>query len=121
MQSPGHEQRCNNTTEMYIVRCACLACIHSTEWPCRYRADHALVSPESRVWLGNPTWPGCKTSHIVSLGSGAHFSMLLVRMQVGSRSFELKGLCFCDGAFDTGRICYTVAMQRRFKHTTVLR
>jgi hypothetical protein len=48
----------------------------------RYRTDHALITPESRVWLPNPAWPSCKTSHLISPATGAHFSMFLARMEV---------------------------------------
>ena len=48
----------------------------------RYLIDHALITPESRVWLPNPTWPSCKTSHLITPASGAHFSMFLARIEV---------------------------------------
>lgn len=46
-----------------------------------YQANYALVTPESRVWLPNEDWPGCKTSHIISRATPAHFSMFLVEMK----------------------------------------
>ena len=46
-----------------------------------YKANYALVTPESRVWLPHDDWPGCKTSHVISRATPAHFSMFFVDMK----------------------------------------
>lgn len=48
-----------------------------------YKPNYALVTPESRVWLGNPLWQRGSTSHIISKASGAHFSMYFLKLQNG--------------------------------------
>jgi len=51
-----------------------------------YERDHALITPESRVWAGFPGWQNATTAHLITPASGAHFSMYLVNMQAGGRS-----------------------------------
>lgn len=47
-----------------------------------YKRNYALVTPESRVWAGNPKWPSSLTSHVISPATSpaTHFSMFLVDM-----------------------------------------
>ncbi|KAJ9510043.1 hypothetical protein QJQ45_011736 [Haematococcus lacustris] len=46
-----------------------------------YQRDHALITPESRVWSPHPGWTNSLTSHLMSPASGASFSMFLAVMQ----------------------------------------
>lgn len=49
-----------------------------------YAADHALVTPESRVFAGLPEWKRSLTAHVVSRAKGANFAMYLADMQANS-------------------------------------
>ncbi|KAL0051945.1 hypothetical protein WJX82_005133 [Trebouxia sp. C0006] len=49
-----------------------------------YAADHALVTPESRVFAGMPGWTNALTAHLVSRAKGANFVMFLADMQANS-------------------------------------
>lgn len=42
-----------------------------------YSSHHALIAPESRVFVPQPGWTNVMTAHLVSSGMGAHFSMYL--------------------------------------------
>ncbi|GMH35662.1 hypothetical protein BSKO_03530 [Bryopsis sp. KO-2023] len=48
-----------------------------------YYPDHALVTPESRVWTTLHGWTKGETAHIISRASGAGFSMYLAKLQSG--------------------------------------
>ena len=47
--------------------------------------DHALITPESRVWSGTPGWKKTNTAHLItpSFPMAAEFTMYLVDMQEG--------------------------------------
>lgn len=49
-----------------------------------YASDHALVTPESRVFAGMHGWNNAVTAHLVSRARGAHFSMYLADMKAKS-------------------------------------
>jgi len=51
-----------------------------------YNRDHALITPESRVWAGYPGWTNTLTAHLISPGSGAHFTMYIANMAPESSS-----------------------------------
>ena len=50
-----------------------------------FERDHALITPESRVWSSIPGWTGASTAHLVTpaFPMGAEFSMYLVQMKPG--------------------------------------
>lgn len=54
--------------------------------------DHALITPESRVWSGTPGWTGTQTAHLVSpaFPMGAEFTMYLATMQNGVFQSDVK-------------------------------
>ncbi len=51
-----------------------------------FERDHALITPESRVWSGTPGWANTLTAHLISpaFPMGAEFAMYLVDMQEGN-------------------------------------
>ncbi|GAX83252.1 hypothetical protein CEUSTIGMA_g10678.t1 [Chlamydomonas eustigma] len=49
-----------------------------------YYRDHALITPESRVWAGQPGWTNTVTSHLISPASGANFAMYLADLKTES-------------------------------------
>mmetsp|Transcript_64 Transcript_64/g.177 ORF Transcript_64/g.177 Transcript_64/m.177 type:complete len:300 (-) Transcript_64:234-1133(-) len=51
-----------------------------------YERDHALITPESRVWAGFPGWKNAVTAHLITPASGAHFVMYLVNMSPAASS-----------------------------------
>lgn len=60
-----------------------------------FKANYALVTPESRVWLPHEDWPGCKTSHVISRATPAHFSMFLVDMKACALACSLLRTSAC--------------------------
>ena len=54
----------------------------------RNEADHAVITPESRVWCGLPGWdPTCSGAYLASPQmNGALFTMCLVKMPDGARA-----------------------------------
>uniref|UniRef100_A0A7S3R5D7 Cupin type-2 domain-containing protein n=2 Tax=Dunaliella tertiolecta TaxID=3047 RepID=A0A7S3R5D7_DUNTE len=51
-----------------------------------YSPDHALITPESRVWAGQPGWKNALTAHLISPASGASFSMFMAHMKPDSEA-----------------------------------
>jgi len=51
-----------------------------------YARDHALITPESRVWQGFPGWHNALTAHLISPANGAAFTMYLANLQPGGKS-----------------------------------
>ena len=50
-----------------------------------FERDHALITPESRVWSGTPGWKKSNTAHLVTpnFPMGAEFTMYLADMKAG--------------------------------------
>ncbi|KAK9790343.1 hypothetical protein WJX73_006610 [Symbiochloris irregularis] len=49
-----------------------------------YQRDHALITPESRVFASMPGWKNALTAHLISPATGSKFSMYLVDMKASS-------------------------------------
>ncbi|BDA47841.1 (S)-ureidoglycine aminohydrolase [Coccomyxa sp. Obi] len=60
-----------------------------------YARDHALITPESRVWAGQPNWVNATTAHLISptAATGANFVMFLAKLgPEGSAGPPPKGI-----------------------------
>lgn len=54
-----------------------------------YKRDHALITPESRVWAAQPGWKNSLTTHLITPAGhhvGANFAMLLADMKAGGEA-----------------------------------
>ncbi|WIA10945.1 hypothetical protein OEZ85_011108 [Tetradesmus obliquus] len=55
-----------------------------------YAEDHALLTPESRVWAPNTYgWHNSMTAHLITPAKGPHFTMYLVQMKQDSKASQL--------------------------------
>jgi len=51
-----------------------------------YYRDHAVITPESRVWAGQPGWKNALTTHLVARASGANFAMYMAELKAGGEA-----------------------------------
>eukprot|EP00882_Tetradesmus_deserticola_P009908 GHRQ01010469.1.p1 GENE.GHRQ01010469.1~~GHRQ01010469.1.p1 ORF type:complete len:142 (+),score=9.89 GHRQ01010469.1:98-523(+) len=56
-----------------------------------YAEDHALLTPESRVWAPNTYgWQNSLTAHLITPAKGPHFTMYLAHMKEASKASQLN-------------------------------
>ncbi|CAN0908350.1 (S)-ureidoglycine aminohydrolase [Linum grandiflorum] len=51
-----------------------------------YKADHALITPESHVFSPLPTWTNTLGAYLITPAMGSHFVMYLAKMKENSRA-----------------------------------